>query len=140
MCVGGSTRSDPIRFGGNRNGALVGIAAASAKCAMPRACVDARVGTIEGGVLRPVLMDRLSPRKDYGNHVPVRSRDEGGAWEVGATTSRVSDSVIQKKQGAGQMAVPHHGRRYDFTCVFQIPSQISILNLKFQPKSKVRVR
>ena len=34
-----------------------------------------------------------------GNHVPVRSRDEGGAWEVGATTSRVSDSVIEKNQG-----------------------------------------
>lgn len=71
-----------------------------------------------------------------GNHVSARSRDEGGARGVGATTSRVSDSVIENNQGAGQMAVPHHGRRYDFTCVFQIPSQISILNLKSQPKSK----
>ena len=29
-----------------------------------------------------------------GNHVSARSRDEGGARGVGATTSRVSDSVI----------------------------------------------
>ena len=53
--------------------------------------------------------------------MPVRSRDEGGAWEVGATTSRVSDSVIEKNQGRAKW----RSHRYDFTCVFQIPRDLN---------------
>ena len=69
-----------------------------------------------------------------GNHVPVRSRDEGGAWEVGATTSRVSDSVIEKNQGRAKW------RSHTATIlhVYSKSPEISILNLKSQPKSHFR--
>ena len=65
-------------------------------------------------------------------------------WRQGGGRDNVARERFRHhkyNQEAGQMAVSHHGRRYDNTRVFQIPifqipSQISILNLKSQPKSK----
>jgi len=68
-----------------------------------------------------------------GNHVPVRSRDEGGAWEVGATTWRMSDSVIKKIRGG-----PNGGHTATILHVYSKSPEISILNLKSQPKSHFR--